>query len=203
VINAYLASRGVHKLNVGAGETVLPGWLNTDRDPPAGGVYLDVTRPFPLPTKAFDYVFTEHMIEHLSYRVAIGMLHECHRVLKPGGRIRVATPDLRCLTALHANDLSSTQEEFVKWTIDTFAPSTPKYLPGFVINHRMRAWGHRFIYDPATLELVLTSAGFVDCRTYAYGESDDPELARVERHGYPDDVRLARFQTLVMEAERP
>jgi predicted SAM-dependent methyltransferase len=49
----------------------------------------------------FDYVFSEHMIEHVSYAEGLLMLRECLRVLKPGGRIRIATPSLEVLLDLY------------------------------------------------------------------------------------------------------
>ena len=62
------------------------GWLNTDLCPKvAGCVTLDATKPFPLASASFDYVFSEHQMEHIHYSDAVRMLRECHRVLRPVG----------------------------------------------------------------------------------------------------------------------
>src|SRR5690348_4800131 len=98
--DSYLGSARPAKLQVGAGDNVLAGWLNTDRDPTPGSAYLDATRRFPLPDASFDYVMSEHTIEHLTLEQADSMLAECHRVLKPGGKVRIATPDLHWVTGL-------------------------------------------------------------------------------------------------------
>jgi predicted SAM-dependent methyltransferase len=50
----------------------------------------------------FDYIFSEHMIEHVDHDGAVAMLRECYRVLKPGGTICMATPDLAVIVGLLA-----------------------------------------------------------------------------------------------------
>jgi methyltransferase family protein len=39
-------------------------------------LHLDATKPFGLPDNSFDFVFSEHMIEHISYIDAMSMLRE-------------------------------------------------------------------------------------------------------------------------------
>ena len=95
-IGAYLQGNGLKKLHLGASNSVLRGWLNSDLFPTREGViYLDVTRRFPFANNTFDYVFSKHLIEHIDYDDASAMLRECYRVLKPGGRVRIATINLR------------------------------------------------------------------------------------------------------------
>jgi predicted SAM-dependent methyltransferase len=57
-----------------------------------GTVFLDATTPFPFDCGTFDYIYCEHMIEHISWQKGQTMLRECHRVLKPRGVMRIATP---------------------------------------------------------------------------------------------------------------
>src|SRR5205823_1818504 len=93
LIDGYLREHGVRKLHLGAAENVHPGWLNTDLHSYGHGgelVYLDVRKPFPLPDASFDFVFSEHMLEHLTYEEGQQCLGECLRVLRPGGTIRTA-----------------------------------------------------------------------------------------------------------------
>ena len=48
VIRRHMAGAGPKKLHLGASNSVLAGWLNTDVIPVQPGViYLDATRPFP------------------------------------------------------------------------------------------------------------------------------------------------------------
>jgi hypothetical protein len=58
------------------------------------------------------------------------------------------------------------------------------------------------VYDEQTLEHALTTAGFVDVRRYAVGDSDDPRLAGLERH-MRSVAEFNAYETLVLEARRP
>ena len=94
-IKAYFSETRIRKLQIGAGKNVLEGWLNADLEPGSDEVmFIDAVAELPFPDGVFDYVFSEHMIEHIAYKHGLHMLGEAFRVLKPGGKIRIATPDI-------------------------------------------------------------------------------------------------------------
>ena len=204
VVSSYLRDNQVRKLQVGAGPNHLEGWLNTDRDPLEGFAYLDATRPFPLPDACMHYVFAEHTIEHFTFEVGQRMLRECLRVLEPGGRIRVCTPDMAAiLRLLEPPNADSVEARYIDWSISTFLPPGTPRLPAFAVNQAFRGWGHRFIYDAASLAEALTRAGFAEVTQYAMGESDESELRGIDSHGATDaDREFSQFETLAMEAVR-
>jgi predicted SAM-dependent methyltransferase len=196
-IERYLGSHEVRKLHLGAGEHPRPGWLNTDLHDygrPEELVYLDARRPFPLPDASFDFVFSEHMLEHLSYAEGLQCLRECLRVLRPGGRIRIATPSLDRLAQLYGSELTDVQRRYLRWAVDSFVPETDAPLPGFVVNNFMRAWGHRFVYDRDTLRHALEAAGFVDV--------EDGRVGELEQH-LQNEPEFNEYETIVLEAHRP
>ncbi len=204
-IDSYLRAHAVRKLQLGTGSNIYEGWLNTDvcdfkRKNEV--VYLDASKPFPLPDAAFDRVFTEHMIEHLTYSDGLHCLRECRRVLRPGGRIRVATPSLDRLISLYEREPTDLQRRYVRWSVDTFIEGADAYLPGFVLNNFFRDWGHRFIYDSQTLTHALESVGFVEVEEWPVGQSGDPHLANLERHML-SAAEFNEFETMVFEARRP
>ena len=83
-IRQYVATHDCRKLQVGALGHYLEGWLNTDVAPSdSRTVFLDATKPFPIPDNSFDAVFAEHMFEHIPYKDGQHMLRECFRILKP------------------------------------------------------------------------------------------------------------------------
>src|SRR5262249_59746746 len=109
-------------------------------------------------------------------------LRETWRVLRPGGRIRVATPSLERLLRLYDANLSDLQERYLHWARESFVADADADLPGFVVNNFVRAWGHRFVYDVQTLRYALERAGFADIEEHAVGESEDERLRGLERH---------------------
>jgi len=197
----YLAAHTTRKLQIGAGHNPLPGWLCTDIAPVHPGIaFLDATRPFPFPDSSFDVISSEHMIEHIAYEQGQFMLRECRRVLKPGGRIRVATPDLQVLLALNTSRRAALPQRYLRWITERFLPGRPCH-PVFVINNAFRNWGHQFLYDAAILQAALEHNGFVAVTRQAPGQSADAALRGLEVHGeHIGDEELNAFETMVFEA---
>jgi predicted SAM-dependent methyltransferase len=85
-------------LNLGCGGQVHPDWINMDLVPGAPGVIAcDLSRGIPLPDGHCRVVYHSHVLEHLRRPDAMPFLRECHRVLAPGGVLRVVVPDLESL----------------------------------------------------------------------------------------------------------
>lgn len=205
VIRSYLRDQQTRKLQIGAGPTNNPGWLTTDIQAKLRRttVYLDATRPFPMPDACLDYIFSEHMIEHIDYPSAQFMLQECFRALKPAGKIRLATPDLDALLRLRESNLTESQQQYVGWTVANFLPDGTPAEPIFVINNQFRNYGHQFLFDEPCLTRLLARAGFRNIRRVPVGVSDDGHLRGVERHGQNiSSEEMNAFETMVLEADR-
>lgn len=204
-IDAYLRRASTPKLQIGAGANLLDGWLNTTLYPFApGAVFLDASRRFPIAADSFSYVFSEHVIEHLEFDEAAAMLRESARILKSGGRIRIATPDLARIIALYTQPTADAQQAYIRWVMDQFQPQVGEYNPAHVINQSFHGWRHKFIYDEPTLVKALKAAGFDGLRRHAPGQSDDANLRGIERHGeYVGSDAAMRYETMVFEAVKP
>lgn len=193
-------------LQIGCAQHIIPDWLNTDVKPIfKGAIYLDASKKFPLPNNTFNYVFSEHTIEHLGYQEGTGMIKECFRILKPGGRIRMATPDLQKILEIDANAAKSpTQEKYIRWITDNFINSDHVYLESLVVNNAFTNWGHNFIYDEKTLTKILKDTGFVKIERQCVGKSKDENLVNLEFHGkIIGDEEINVYETMVLEGLKP
>ncbi len=201
----YLHSANVRKLQLGSGGNILPGWLNTDTD--SRHFYLDISEPFPFADATFDYIFCEHTIEHIHFNSAASMLSECRRILRRGGKLRLATPDLRSYLKLFDRGGDEILNEciceiFNNWIMPGFHAAA-NYRPlndipsaVFVLNDIFRNYEHKFIYDEATLSDVLLQSGFSKITRCAVGDSVDENFRGLESH----TGHGVRFLTMVLEA---
>jgi predicted SAM-dependent methyltransferase len=207
---SYLKEReekGLPKgLHVGCAFSPIDGWYNCDLRTWSRAVnFVDATRRLPFPDAAFDYVFTEHFIEHLTLEQGEIFLREAHRVLKPGGVIRTATPSLKFVGELCSAQRSPAHQRYIEWLcrehINNKWPGRP-VSHATVINHLFRGWGHQFIYDADFLGQVLGRIGFRGMKQHLPEQSDVPFLKNLERHGKSVPREFNELETFVLEAIR-
>jgi predicted SAM-dependent methyltransferase len=200
MLSRYLKANRVRKLQIGSNICVLPGWLNTDLYPASlRSVTLDATRRFPFDGASFDYVFSEHQIEHIRFDDALTMLRECHRILRPGGKIRIALPSANPLLELFGPSRTELQNRYIHEKTKLLYPNAFKPSPCFALNAASMNWGHKFLYDNETLCCVLQNVGFTNVRFFAPGESDDANFTGIESRTSDID----RYETVVAQATRP
>lgn len=201
-IAAYLRRNRIRCLQIGAGPTSASGWLRTDLTPSqAGCVYLNAIERYPIPDESFDYIHSEHMIEHVSFAGGQRMLQECHRILRRGGRIRLATPDFARLVGMYGRENTGAPQRLIELYARDAYRSAECAKPIFAINNAFHNWGHQFLYDEETLRNSLQAAGFVDIERFRCGESPTPVLRGMELHGsLSGELEVNDFQSLVLEA---
>jgi predicted SAM-dependent methyltransferase len=92
--------------NLGCGNRFHPDWINIDIAPSDPRVRAhDLSAGVPLESASCDVVYHSHVLEHLRGGDAVYFMRECLRVLKPGGVLRVATPDLERIARLYLSSL--------------------------------------------------------------------------------------------------
>ena len=153
-------------------------WVNVDgfRDLNVHFV-IDFGRPLPFPDDSFDGVFCEHVVEHFSREDGQRLAREVHRVLKPGGCLRVIVPDAEILLRLYFE----APQTLVDWRGDL--DQTPMETVNSYFRQR---YEHQFLYDWPTLNKMLAAAGFDQVLRTAFGAAqscealtlDDPKYAR-------------------------
>jgi predicted SAM-dependent methyltransferase len=201
--------------------------LYVDMDAPSGGVpHPDFPQvvvfddglkflvcqapPLPFADGAVSQVFAEHLIEHLTPREGRLLCSEMRRVLRPGGLLRMSTPDLALFAELYQaarsgrgdrdrarmlQEIARVDPSLHEYVVGQVQPWTPS--PAFILNHIFRLWGHEWIYDTDELTDLLVSAGFdrasVTLRSFRVGAS--PGLAR-------QDLEYRRTESFYLEAVR-
>jgi predicted SAM-dependent methyltransferase len=159
--------------------------LAADLNPPPGRacIRLDATTSFEIPSESFDFVYSEHMIEHVSFEGGRNMLEECNRILKPAGVIRIVTPSLGFLSRVISSDRGMLEDHYRNWSVATWVPEAPQVTNALFLNNFVRAWGHTFIYDRETLELALRLSGFDPVVSCDLNKSEHPLLCGLANVG--------------------
>lgn len=193
----HSASRiGNVRLHVGAGHVRLNGWLNTDILPHLSPLFLDATHRFPIKANSVLYIFSEHFLEHVPRHSALALLKESFRVLKPGGILRISTPDAQALAGAYLNhpERARLLNERNRKLGYQYA-----FYPVDILNTAFRADDHVCLYDAQTLQQLLNSIGFQDITRCRVGESRYADLSAIEHH---DVGSIEDEFTLVIEATK-
>ena len=205
------------KLHLGCAYNILNGWVNIDHpEAPRKKIAarkphlvhkMDITRREGehswehFEDDSVSRIYTEHTIEHIHYNEAKVMLQQCYRVLINGGRIRIATPDLKFLIDLYNTNKTSVQKQYIEYSCNNSSfDFVPYPIDTFVINNFVRDWGHIFIYDVRTLSELLIDCGFTDIRKYSIGKSHTKEFKNIDNKR---DKEFYNVETFVVEARVP
>jgi predicted SAM-dependent methyltransferase len=84
------------RLHLGSGDAPLPGFTNVDALPDAPGVDVvaNLREPLPFADASAELIYASHVLEHLPYPEVPTILADWRRVLRDGGRLLLAVPDL-------------------------------------------------------------------------------------------------------------
>lgn len=87
-------------LNLACGTSFVTnqGWINVDFAPASSQVIrLNLLERLPFPDQHFQVIYSSHFLEHVPISKVQQLLRELHRLLKPGGKIRLVLPDFQIL----------------------------------------------------------------------------------------------------------
>lgn len=166
------------RLNLGSGEYPLENWTNIDVE----DVDLSV-RPWPWADDSIEAINASHILEHFTKANGFLFLLQCWRILKPGGELRLAVPDMDKVIACKLSDNYEPLDGY-KWT------SLDDLLGGN--SHDVQATEydkHRYMYCEASLAWTLDQIGF----------------ERIQREHIPNELDNPRFAaiSLYMQAVKP
>jgi predicted SAM-dependent methyltransferase len=173
---------GLHKvkLNVGCGTVYMNGWINIDNNSDNNieklDMNVDLRNGLPFENNSAAFIFNEHFLEHLTWDEGLQAVKEFMRVLKPGGVLRIAMPDLGRSVSIYQDEnwKKNNNEYFEKYGL-TFIETRAQNL-----NIDFRSWGHKHLYDFEELERLLKEAGCDTIRKCLFRESLHEELRGLE-----------------------
>ena len=175
-MNAWKNNGAAKILNLAGGGNCMEGCLTVDIDPRADA-YVDITKPLPFFDNSMDAIFCEEAIEHISKDSGRRMLEECLRVLRPGGVLRITTPDL-----------------------DYFARRALGEAECDEINDIFYLHAHAYLYTRRELQQTCKQIGFVSLRESSYQDSHS-KLGYLDSHA----DRFGHFAEIsqYLETEKP
>lgn len=173
------------KINFGSGPGPVPGWINVDLDPGyRPDVAADLSRDLPFATACADFLHTEDFIVALDLAGGEHFLKECRRLLRPGGVLRLLTPDLEKFARCYL--------ERPQWLVDTW--NTYVGVPlrvgtaCEVMNVGLRMAG-QFHYDRDTFRRLAAACG-LRAEEVTYNQSRYPELCGLDLRPPEDSISM-------------
>jgi SAM-dependent methyltransferase len=197
-VRRALAANPKALLNLGATGRAAPGWVNADVQPVRGTVFLDASRPWPIPSNSIDAILCEHMIEHVTRDGSRILLREAFRTLKPGAPLRIVTPDLQAFARMALEPDGEAATTYRQFLSPDGSAST-----GEVVNSIFYCYGHKYIYMRNELTEALRDSGFTDVVT---GPPDEPVhtvFEGVEVHSAHVGKRVNHIEAFAVEAVKP
>jgi predicted SAM-dependent methyltransferase len=215
-----LGLRGIH---CGTARKFHEGWMNTDILPMPdrdGGrtepgriarisrtgddrfYYLqhDSVEPYPFEDGSFEWAFAEHFLEHLTPEEAVGWLQDLHRLVKPGGIVRLTTPNLRSYVEGYLDPEGRFFAEH-RERLGRLRAFTEQGVPArraWMVNQIFHMWDHKWIYDLDEVRYVAERAGFPP-DAIVERSFQDGAVAEVSRL----DLPMRSDESLYVELTRP
>jgi predicted SAM-dependent methyltransferase len=154
--------------------------------------HADAARRIPHRDGSVDALYASHMLEHLDRAEARCFLAECRRVLRPGGILRLAVPDLRHAAWQYLR-LSDGDGFLRHLQFDLDKPRGPvERLHRLLTGGR----GHHWMYDRESLVALVEGAGFAEVELMEEGRTRIPEPGGL-------DLGEREADSLCLEARRP
>lgn len=177
------------KIHAGCGKVFIPGFVHVDV---VDYDHIDLRHSIDslpmIPSESVELIFACHVLEHFHRRDASRVLKEWHRVLKPGGVLRVAVPDFHAVALAHVEDGVPLDR-----------------LMGLLFGRQDYLYNiHATVYDQPMLERALIAAGFSEPRLYDWRKTDHAHIDDYSQAYLPHlDRENGRLMSLNMEATKP
>ena len=170
-------------LNLGSGPSIIDGFVNIDFFGLSGIDFgADLRYPLLIPDASVDGILCEHTIEHLTYTEADRLIAECHRILKPGGVLRVIVPDVSLFIDRYAAGDTAWYSEWERLmyieSSDPVRAARTLGTPMEAISFVTQEYGHRSCWDYLTMKTHLSANGFEEVVRREFREGRVPSILR-------------------------
>jgi len=186
-------NKNYQKLHLACGNKILEDWINIDAIWRPNVVVSNLPRGLKLfKNNSIEYIYCCHFLEHLKYpKEVTSFLTTCYNLLKPGGVMRIAVPDIeKIIEAYMKND-----KEFFEIQSQLHPPRCTTKLEHLM--YALQQDGeHQYGYDFETLQKVLFQAGFDKITKSDFGQSTFEAL----NIDYSEDIKdLTLFTDAIKE----
>jgi predicted SAM-dependent methyltransferase len=178
---------GLEYLDIGCGPNMSKEFVNLDYLwMPGIDICWDLTKDkLPFEDNCFKGVFSEHCFEHIPFEDFQKNMKEIYRVMKPGGTFRLSMPDGEIYMDLYNRRKNG---ENIRLPYESEEYISPMHR----INGIFRKYGHQFIYDFTTVEIILKDIGFKTITKETFNHGKDHMLLR--------DSEYRAIESLYVEA---
>ena len=166
---------------------------------PANVQYGDIVKAPLCPDGFASAIFCSHVLEHMPLSDMRLALHNMHRMLAPGGVLRVIVPDLsaRARRYIHAYDDGSPDAASTFLESSCLGKSEHRGLKGRLLDSFGNS-NHLWMYDTVSFKRELEVVGFRNLRKCRFGDSAIKEFAEVELEDrfVSDQIEEVAFECL-------
>jgi hypothetical protein len=172
--------RTLEYLDLGCGPNTHDNFINLEYLwHPKIDLCWDVSRGIPLPDRSLRGVFTEHCLEHFPLPITQTIIREVHRMLMPGGRIRIVVPDAEIYLTRYTDRLRHLSDASLPFEQECAHEGIDE--PILAVNRifyqdRDKLSGHWFIYDFNFLSRLLLHCGFSETMRASFMQGGDNNL---------------------------
>lgn len=129
-------------LNVGCGPNAISDFVNVDYNWISGvDLVWDITKGIPFKEGHFTGIYSEHCLEHLTYKKARFILANFFRLLKPSGVVRLVVPDAELYLEIYHKQKNGESITF-PYGQTAHDINDPKITAMMVVNSVFRGHGH-------------------------------------------------------------
>lgn len=176
------------KLHLGCGKRSIPGFVHIDAvDYPHVDHVATIDNLSFIGDGSVDLIYNCHVLEHFKRRDVGRVLNEWHRVLKPGGVLRISVPDFEKLCHVYQR----------KGDIDL--------VIGALFGRQDYLYNiHYNVFDFPSLTRALEKAGFVDVQRYDWRNTEHAHIDDYSQAYVPHlDKENGILISLNVECRRP